>query len=347
MAKRKKAPQGWMTVLDVFMIILVIINLLWMGADWFFNSQIVQNYLEDHFLNVFNFYNTNIHPNFLFYDGIFVTIFVIEFLFRWLVAIVKRTHYKWFFYPFLHWYDIIGLFPVSSFRILRLLRVFSLGYRLQNQGVINFKRYPIFKMTRKYYNVVIEEISDRVVINVIENVQEDLKYKDPASPSILTEAIVPYKSELTVLIADRIKSSVAEHYHSKRDDIHEQITLKIGELIANNEDLKVVKKVPLIGPQIVDNLHKPISDTIFSMYIGILESLAIGEENDTIKNLTGNIVDATLEGEQDVQLNQLIDKITMNGLEIMKERVLVKKWKTQEEKERIIKERAKKLYKHK
>lgn len=61
---------------------------------------------------------------------IFVSIFIAELLIRWMVTIHQKTYHKWFFYPVIHWFDVLGCIPVGSFRWLRLLRVFSILYRL-------------------------------------------------------------------------------------------------------------------------------------------------------------------------------------------------------------------------
>ncbi|MEZ5021997.1 MAG: hypothetical protein R2728_01825 [Chitinophagales bacterium] len=78
-------------------------------------------------------------PQFLYYDLVFVGIFVLELSVRWTIAIFRNTYAKWFFYPFIHWYDVLGCIPLSSFRALRLLRVFSMFYRLNRLGIIDMR----------------------------------------------------------------------------------------------------------------------------------------------------------------------------------------------------------------
>ncbi len=87
---------------------------------------------------------------------------------RWAVAIARGTYHRWFFYPFVHWYDLLGCIPVGSFRWLRILRVVSLMFRLQKMGVVDFRDTYIGRSVIKYYRILVEEVSDRVVINVLE-----------------------------------------------------------------------------------------------------------------------------------------------------------------------------------
>ena len=53
--------------------------------------------------------------------GLFTIFLVAELVVRWLIAIVQKRYYRWFFFPFVHWYEVLGCAP--QLRALRLLRV--------------------------------------------------------------------------------------------------------------------------------------------------------------------------------------------------------------------------------
>lgn len=125
------------------------------------------------------FYRDTIHSNFLFYDLCFVAVYLTEFVIRWIVAIARGTYHRWFFYPFAHWYDLLGCIPVGSFRWLRILRVVGLLMRLQRMGIIDLSQTWLGQTILKYYNIVVEEISDRVVINVLSGAQREIGVAAP------------------------------------------------------------------------------------------------------------------------------------------------------------------------
>ncbi|MDV7396135.1 hypothetical protein RZS08_32380, partial [Arthrospira platensis SPKY1] len=119
-------------------------------------------------------YAEQIHTNFVAYDLVFVAIFLTEFVVRWIIAVHRNTYHRWFFYPFVHWYDLLGCIPVGSFRWLRLLRVISIVYRLQKYQIIDISNLYIVRFVRKYLNVLLEELSDRIVLNVLDGVQDEI-----------------------------------------------------------------------------------------------------------------------------------------------------------------------------
>ena len=129
-AKLRASNETPLFILDFVMLVLIISNLFCLVFDTFFENRIVQDLLFWAFPGFTEFYKSQIHPNFLVYDLIFVSVYLSEFVLRWIIAIRRKTYYRWFFYPFVHWYDLIGCIPVGAFRWLRLLRVFSIVYRL-------------------------------------------------------------------------------------------------------------------------------------------------------------------------------------------------------------------------
>ena len=93
---------------------------------------------------------------------------VAELVVRWLIAIVQKRHYRWFFFPFVHWYEVLGCAP--QLRALRLLRVGVIGYRLHELG---YKVLPASWLAtiKFYYQMIMEEISDRVILTAIDNIR--------------------------------------------------------------------------------------------------------------------------------------------------------------------------------
>ncbi len=170
-------------VIDLLMIALVILNLGLILFDWLFQVPPVQGFLADMTPAFHAFYRDTIHSNFLFYDLCFVAVYLTEFVIRWIVAIARSTYHRWFFYPFAHWYDLLGCIPVGSFRWLRILRVVGLVMRLQRMGIIDLSQTWLGQTILKYYGIVVEEVSDRVVINVLSGAQARDRWRQPATAS--------------------------------------------------------------------------------------------------------------------------------------------------------------------
>ena len=217
--KLKKSSDLEFFALDVIMLLLVTANLCLIVFEWVFTYQIIQDFLKESLPIFYEFYYTNIHINFILIDLVFVSIFIAELLFRWAIAIYKKTYHSWIFYPFIYWYDVLGCIPLGGFRFLRVLRIFSMVYRLERMGVINLSESWLFKQLKKYYQIFLEEVSDRVVVNVIDGVKAELESGNPISNKIVEDVLVPQKEEITTWISDRVDAAISNTYQLHRAEI--------------------------------------------------------------------------------------------------------------------------------
>ena len=115
------------------------------------------------------FYVDNIHHPLRVLGGFFTIFLIAELAFRWLLSIIGKEYSRWFFFPFVHWYEVLGCFP--QFRALRLLRAFFIGRKLYQLGyqVLPQKWIDSGKF---YYDVIFEEISDRVILTATDNLRQ-------------------------------------------------------------------------------------------------------------------------------------------------------------------------------
>lgn len=318
-------------ITDIFMLLLVVINLIWMSIDWFFISPLVKNWLEQIVPPFFHFYNDYIHHHFLLFDGIFVTIFIIELLIRWTIAIRRKSYHKWFFYPFIHWYDVLGCIPLGTFRFLRLLRIISMIFRLQKLGVIDVRNTYFYKIFKKYYEILVEEVSDRVVVKVIEDVQDEIKGGTPVTDKMITEVIKPHKEALVEWLSHRVRLVAKRNYALHKEEIKQYMKKLMKEAVAKNVGIKQLKKVPLVGNIITASIVKSIGDITFNIINIAVEDLVSDHNNKVIEEITNIVFDVVLMEEKDEKLNKIALNIMVDSLELMKEQVKIQQWKLKEQ----------------
>ena len=123
-------------VYDIFMVFIIIFNLFCLAANFFLMSSIGAWFFEHiHLPQVLSFYRTHLHPWVITSEAWFIGFLIIELLVRWGIAIVYKHHKRWFFFPFIHWYEILAIIP--QLRFLRLSRAGIIAYRLHELG------YPV------------------------------------------------------------------------------------------------------------------------------------------------------------------------------------------------------------
>ena len=316
------------------MLLLLGINVTWIIFEWHFQFRFIREALEHYTPAFFHFYNDNFHENFLKYDVYFITIFIIELLIRWVIAIVNKTHHRWFFFPFIHWYDVLGCIPVGTFRILRVLRVFSTMFRLQQMGVLDFRGSYFYRLGTKYYNILVEEVSDRVVVNVLSGMQEEVKGGNQLTNRMLTEIVKPHREKLVEWLSHRIKRTAMHNYGMYKEDIRDYLQQTVKNAVRTNKEVKDISQIPVLGSTIRKSLETAVSDITFNVIDNAIRDLASDHNNKAIEELTDIAFDIALLEEEDKELNKVITDMAVESIEMIKEQVKVQQWKIKEEKEK-------------
>ena len=200
-----------LVLVDLIMLFLLGINILLFIFHWIYGYYRVELIMEKNFPEIHEVLYL-VYLEFPLLDLVFLSIFIAEFIIRWTIAIIMKTYHKWFFYPFIHWYDLLGCIPFGSFRFLRILRFVALTYRLQRLEVLDFRDTYLYGQYRKIRSMLLEEISDRVVVHVLNGVKYELQQGLPITDRILNEVILPHNSDLVNWLASRLQSVTERSY---------------------------------------------------------------------------------------------------------------------------------------
>lgn len=319
--KHIKGPLNWLgVILDIAMLGLTIFDLLWLMFDALYNMQTIRNVV-----NPFIPFYQQVHEDFYFYDGIIVTIFVSELFTRWAISIYKKTYERWFFYPFIHWYDVLGCFPTGSFRILRLFRVFGLIYRLHRWDVIDLNNYILFTTIARYYNIGIEEISDRVIVQVLTRAREKVSIDDPLPDAIIERVLQPHQYEIAQIVSQSVQNTLSNQYPQYRTLLQRYVVQTVQETVTNNEEVRQLERIPIVGAQLQKTLHQATSQIVFGVVDRLIKDAADPKNAETICILVDSILEVLMK--QQLQHTNLGKDIALDTIDLIIERVLVKEWK--------------------
>ena len=323
----KKNSSIPLLIADWIMLNLIILNLLWMTFDFSFNTQIFQDLINQISTSFYIYYLDNIHSDFLFYDSFFVAIFILEIFIRWAVAIARKDYPHWMSYPFVHWYDVLGCIPVGGFRSLRLLRIVSIVLRLHKKQIIDIRSTWWYKLFNRYYNILTEELSDRVVSNVISGMQEEIHEGAPIADEIIEKVLIP-KQELIVEFISNKMQIAAKHYYAKNSKkLNIYIHHTVESALLKNNDIKRLDSIPVVGKKITAALRSSIADVMHDAIEKIVDDLSADNNHETINEFLEISKEIVLSKEIDFSFKEETKHIIIDSLEIVKKQVEIKRWK--------------------
>lgn len=308
--------------IDVLMLWLTILDLLWLMFDAAYSTQTIQLFVD----GVSPFDYQAIHQNFYFYDSFIVSIFIVEFIGRWFYSVYKKIYGKWFFYPFFHWYDILGCFPTGSFRILRLLRIIGLVYKLHRWKVINLNNYALYNKAKEYYHVIMEEFSDRVVVTILTEAKNEIKTGKPLAKAIIDDIIQPKKAKLIATVGEVIQDGIQTKYPHYQKTLENHIKEVVQEKVGNNKEVKKLARVPVIGNQIRTTLNVAVGEIVFGVIDHLIQDTAKPQNNQMLQLVISSVMEVMLEHEI-LQHNELGNELILETIDLIIKRVKVQQWK--------------------
>lgn len=311
-------------VIDFLMLVLLAVNLLWIIFDWLFATEIFQQSLLQHAPSFYQAY-LPVHKNFLFYDLIFVAIFLTEFILHWAWAVYRQTYQRWYFYPFIHWYDLIGCIPVAGARILRFLRVFSILYRLHKYQVIDLTQNRIVQFVAFYYDVFLEELSDRIVVKVLSGTQEELRHGSPLMHRIQDEILLPRQKLLVEWLSEKLAKASQKGYLPNEDALRRYLETIVDEAMSRNADMRRIKQVPMLGEMVTEALERAVGDIVAEVIHRILSDMASADNHAFIEDITEVFISKS-EDNISSGLQGQVQEMAIEILELMKYQVKQKRW---------------------
>ena len=314
-------------VVDVVMMVLIVANLVLLIVDWGFASPVVQTQMQNYTPALYTWYDQTIHQHFLLYDLAFVTVFVIEILVRWGLAIYRQRYHRWFFYPFVHWYDVLGCIPVGSLRSLRLLRLVAMIPKLQRTGLVDLRETYLYKTFEKYRDIVLEEISDRVTVRIIEGIQKEIRTSQEVTRRIGSEVIAPQREALIEAVTHRLQEATAVAYESQQDDFHAYLDSVIEDAVDRNREIGTIAALPGVGRPVATLLENAISDIVFNVVDRMVTDVCSFDNDKAIAQVTSVSTDALMSPKYDQRLNQLAKSVVLQSLDVIKDHVQIRQWK--------------------
>ncbi|MGE8540360.1 MAG: preprotein translocase subunit SecA [Acinetobacter sp.] len=312
---------------DIFMVFIIIFNLFCLGMNLFLMSNIGEWFLNSiHLGNVLSFYREYLHPWVITTEAWFIIFLIAELSIRWIIAIVQKHHQRWFFFPFIHWYEIVAIIPYLRF--LRLFRAGIIAYRLYEMG------YQIFPKSWQnkalfYYRVVMEELSDRVVITVLDGLKHELN-TSTTHKDLISNVIQHHRELFSQVLAEVLQENLSKELKAERERIAASVGQIVNQAIEDTPELtQLLRLIPLVGGRIeqqIQSIGQRLGENITH---GLIDPLAYpASSTHKHPNLYADIAQrvSRIEIEKNEKLDELVRSAVFESLDAVRKQVKVKQW---------------------
>lgn len=309
---------------DIFMVFIIVFNLFCLGMNFFLMSNIGEWFFNTiHLSPVLEFYRTHLHPWVITTEAWFIIFLITELAVRWLLSIVQKHHARWWFFPFIHWYEILAIIP--HLRFLRLFRAGIIAYRLYELG---YKVIPdnIRIKAMFYYRVIMEELSDRVVITVIDGIRHELETSS-THKKIIHDLVDHHRELFTITLSSMLQESLAKALQQQQPVITQKVGIIVNQAIEDTPELtQLLRLIPIVGGRIeqqIQSIGQRLGENISA---GLIEPFTAGSPHRPNENYQ-LIVEKVSELNIDNQyLEELVESVVFESLEAIRKQVKIKQW---------------------
>ena len=306
------------------MMVVIIINLFCLCANAILMSDF-GHWLFDFIRlpDVLQFYKSELRPWVMITEGWFTTFLIIELIVRWFIAIVMRHHARWWFFPFVHWYEILSIIP--QLRFLRLLRAVAIGYNLHSHG---YKVIPAswYRRGNFYYNLLMEELSSRVVLTVLDGIKRELS-TSTSHKQLIEDLVEHHRKLLAVALTDILQESLGKELQAQRFMISKNVGQVVNQAIEDTPELtQLLRLIPIVGGRLerqIQSIGQRLGENITQ---GLIDPFTHSgsQENPTFAMISDKI--SQIQIEHNPHIDKLVESAVFETLEAIRKQVKVKQW---------------------
>lgn len=163
----------------------------------------------------------------------------------------RKVYSRWFFFPFVHWYEVLGCLP--WLRPLRLLRALVLVRRLHMTGVQIIP--ATWLTTAKFYGERgVELLSERVMLRVLSNAREQIRNRDIQSLAsrVLDDNRAQIEQVVYRLLAQEVTPRLNQIVSSEVNaHLAEDIGQAVAQALSETPELRrYLRLIPIAGTMI-------------------------------------------------------------------------------------------------
>ncbi len=341
MQKLRSADSSHLFWMDLCMLLLVFFNLLYLFFGFLFQFAFFNSFILQLSAGFHHWYANEVYPYIFRFDLIFVLLYAAELLFRWVRSILRKKYEYWWFYPFVHWYDVIMCIPIlKGYNFFGIIRLFGLVYRLQRLGVFDLTKTYVFRQTTKASEVMVEEVSDRVIAKMISMMQSEVNQGSPVLEKIVTNVVKPKEDVIVNYLSSRIGAAMNVSYTQYRGELKLYVEQIVSRSVNENTTVDALRYIPGLGKVFQEMLDKAVADITFNTIDKLMQDVINPNNTRGIKEVTHGLIETFLDKDhpESQELNTMIIGIINDSLEEVKRSVLVKEWKIkqlEEEKQKL------------
>ena len=192
---------------------------------------------------------------------------------------------------------------------------------MQRAGIIDLRKTPLVGAVLYLKDLITEEITDRVIINLLTAAQNGVKKQGTGDENVLNKVVTPHREAIITWADKKVRRVAEENYVPNRDELKKLIKDNVKEVMENNKSVDDLESIPMVGKKLSTRIEHAVGDILFNSLDSLVYTFAIDEENTAVQEITELGLDSFLSEQVDYEINHIIETITVDMLEDVKSKI--------------------------
>ncbi len=256
-------------------------------------------------------------------DLCFVPFFAAEFLLRGLAVVGHHPRYhSWKAYAYARWYDLIYFVPLVQYVVpfgqsgwIHLLRVFSVGRRMQRLGLVNPVETP-----QQYAAQLLDLVTDLVSVRLLSNYQDSVRkfQLGKAVDSLTTEQ----QGEIRAFFELHVAAFARDVLPQLNAEIKELVLFSASNALAGSPSYQRLRRIPLIGDWPERHLDELVAEVVDGAQEALQNAVGSAEHRRLIENLAEKAARLTIAELARLESEETVKALIVDMLEEQKKKLL-------------------------
>ena len=278
----------------------------------------ISHLLEENFFRMYDA-TGKLTDHFWFIDLPFLVVFILEFFISWRLAVRRKTYPRWFMYPIVHWYDVLGIMPFKQMRLFRLFRVASIYVRLSRSDRTFVGDDPISRTIAYFSNIVSEEISDMVSLRILNETQDELH--KGTHKAIINSVATAHRDALATQLAVQVRDLLTDI--EVRGRAQEFLEANLEKSVESTDAFRFVPLPDVVLRPLVTSIGQSVFDAFADTLAATVSS---DEGQEALESMVSDAIDGVVLEITEGELEELVKEISIQVIDQIKETVSVRKW---------------------
>ena len=171
----------------------------------------------------------------------------------------------------------------------------------------------------------------------MEEAKSEITEGEPITNMILRDVLIPHRSEIVDWTADHVQTGLRRHYKANRKEIQTYLQQVVQEAVEKNKEVSNLERIPLLGSVVAESINKAVREITFTVVDRLSADLAHSDNNFAMVMIVDAVTDVVFSLNENVSNSQknLSNQIISESIDLIIERVKVKKWKIKEQEKKL------------